>query len=127
MAADPIVGIDLGTTNSCVSIVRDGKPVVIPNRGKLTTPSIVAVTTAGKRIVGHPAKRQAITNPENTVYAFKRLIGRSWESPEARNAALMTSYRLVNGANSDVRVVLGGETLSLAEIGSMIRNSSVRP
>jgi molecular chaperone DnaK len=76
-----VLGIDLGTTNSCVAIVEDGVPTVIPNRGGYkTTPSMVAITEAGKRLVGHIAKRQAITNAENTVYAAKRLIGRKWTS-----------------------------------------------
>jgi molecular chaperone DnaK (HSP70) len=76
-----VVGIDLGTTNSCVAIVEDGTPTVIPNRGGYkTTPSMVAITEAGKRLVGHIAKRQAVTNAENTVYAAKRLIGRKWDS-----------------------------------------------
>ena len=80
--SDRVIGIDLGTTNSCVGIVEDGTPVVIPNRGGYkTTPSMVAIAENGKRLVGHIAKRQAITNAENTVYAAKRLIGRrsaSW-------------------------------------------------
>ena len=72
-----VIGIDLGTTNSCVAVMEGSAPVVIPNRGGYkTTPSMVAVTEAGKRLVGHIAKRQAITNAENTVYAAKRLIGR---------------------------------------------------
>ncbi len=80
-----VIGIDLGTTNSCVAIVENGTPVVIPNRGGYkTTPSMVAVTEAGKRLVGHIAKRQAITNAENTVYAAKRLIGRKWNSPQVK-------------------------------------------
>ena len=82
-----VIGIDLGTTNSCVAIVENGTPVVIPNRGGYkTTPSMVAITEAGKRLVGHIAKRQAITNAENTVYAAKRLIGRKWNSPQVKNA-----------------------------------------
>ena len=82
-----VIGIDLGTTNSCVAIVENGTPVVIPNRGGYkTTPSMVAITEAGKRLVGHIAKRQAITNAENTVYAAKRLIGRKWSSPQVKNA-----------------------------------------
>ena len=82
-----VIGIDLGTTNSCVAIVENDKPVVIPNRGGYkTTPSMVALTEAGKRLVGHIAKRQAITNAENTVSAAKRLIGRKWDSPQVKNA-----------------------------------------
>ena len=82
-----VIGIDLGTTNSCVAIVESGVPEVIPNRGGYkTTPSMVAITEAGKRLVGHIAKRQAITNAENTVYTAKRLIGRKWESGPVKNA-----------------------------------------
>ncbi len=82
-----VIGIDLGTTNSCVAVVEEGNPSVIPNRGGYkTTPSMVAVTEAGKRLVGHIAKRQAITNAENTVYAAKRLIGRKWDSAPVMNA-----------------------------------------
>ena len=85
--AERVIGIDLGTTNSCVAIVEDGTPVVIPNRGGYkTTPSMVAIAENGKRLVGHIAKRQAITNAEHTVYAAKRLIGRKWNSPPVRQA-----------------------------------------
>ena len=86
-----VIGIDLGTTNSCVAIVENGTPVVIPNRGGYkVTPSMVAIAENGKRLVGHIAKRQAITNAENTVYAAKRLIGRKWNSPQVKNS-IMTS------------------------------------
>src|ERR1044071_10235432 len=84
-----VIGIDLGTTNSCVSVFEGDQPAVISNRGGYkTTPSVVAVTEAGKRLVGHIAKRQAITNAENTVYAAKRLIGRKGSSPQVKNAVL---------------------------------------
>src|SRR4030088_2541622 len=93
-----VIGIDLGTTNSCVGIVENGTPTVIPNRGGYkTTPSMVAVTEAGKRLVGHIAKRQAITNAENTVYAAKRLIGRKWGSPAEEAALARVSYRVAEG------------------------------
>jgi molecular chaperone DnaK len=79
---EPVIGIDLGTTNSCVAVVDNGTPVVIPNKGGYkTTPSIVAIAESGKRLLGHIAKRQAITNARNTVYGAKRLIGRKWNSP----------------------------------------------
>ncbi len=104
---EPVIGIDLGTTNSCVAIVENDAPVVIPNRGGYkTTPSMVAITEAGKRLVGHIAKRQAITNAENTVYAAKRLIGRKWASPQVKNAVLTSSYRIVEGPHGDVRIQL---------------------
>src|SRR5688572_33155182 len=87
MATGTVIGIDLGTTNSCVAIVEDGTPSVIPNRGGYkTTPSMVAIAENGKRLVGHIAKRQAITNAENTVYAAKRLIGRKWGSAAVRSS-----------------------------------------
>jgi molecular chaperone DnaK len=116
-----VIGIDLGTTNSCVAIVEEGVPTVIPNRGGYkTTPSMVAVTEAGKRLVGHIAKRQAITNAENTVYAAKRLIGRKWSSPQVKNAILTASYKIVEGPHGDVRLQLRDKTYSVPEISAMI-------
>lgn len=116
-----VIGIDLGTTNSCVSILEGDTPTVIPNRGGYkTTPSIVAVTEAGKRLVGHIAKRQAITNAENTVHAAKRLIGRKWESPQVKNALMTSSYHIVEGPHDDVRINLRGKLFSVPEISSMI-------
>ncbi len=121
MATDKVIGIDLGTTNSCVAIVENGVPTVIPNRGGYkTTPSMVAVTEAGKRLVGHIAKRQAITNAENTVYAAKRLIGRKWHSPQVRNAIATSSYRTVEGPHNDVRIVLRDKEYSVPEISAMV-------
>src|SRR3954454_13113823 len=116
-----VIGIDLGTTNSCVAIVEDGIPTVIPNRGGYkTTPSMVAITEAGKRLVGHIAKRQAITNAENTVYAAKRLIGRKWSSPQVKNAILTASYKIVEGPHGDVRIQLRDKTYSVPEISAMV-------
>jgi molecular chaperone DnaK len=116
-----VIGIDLGTTNSCVAVMEGDTPVVIPNRGGYkTTPSIVAVTEAGKRLVGHIAKRQAITNAENTVYAAKRLIGRKWNSPQVKNALLTSSYTIVEGPHSDVRIKLRDKTYSVPEVSSMV-------
>ncbi|HWA76360.1 MAG TPA: molecular chaperone DnaK [Polyangiaceae bacterium] len=118
---DRVIGIDLGTTNSCVSILEGDQPVVIPNRGGYkTTPSVVAVTEAGKRLVGHIAKRQAITNAENTVYAAKRLIGRKWNSPQVKNAILTSSYTIIEGPHGDVRIKLRDKTYSVPEISSMV-------
>jgi molecular chaperone DnaK len=118
---EKVIGIDLGTTNSCVAILENGTPVVIPNRGGYkTTPSMVAVTEAGKRLVGHIAKRQAITNAENTVYAAKRLIGRKWTSPQVKNAVATASYRIVEGPHTDVRVVMRERELSVPEISAMV-------
>jgi molecular chaperone DnaK len=118
---EKVIGIDLGTTNSCVAIVENGVPTVIPNRGGYkTTPSMVAVTEAGKRLVGHIAKRQAITNAENTVYAAKRLIGRKWNSPQVKNAVATSSYRIVQGPHTDVRIVLREKEYSVPEISAMV-------
>ncbi|RYE80482.1 MAG: molecular chaperone DnaK [Myxococcales bacterium] len=118
---DRVIGIDLGTTNSCVAIVENGVPTVIPNRGGYkTTPSMVALTEAGKRLVGHIAKRQAITNAENTVFAAKRLIGRKWQSPQVKNAVGNSSYRIVEGPHGDVRIQLRSKTYSVPEISAMV-------
>jgi molecular chaperone DnaK len=116
-----VIGIDLGTTNSCVAVVEGESPTVIPNRGGYkTTPSMVAVTQQGKRLVGHIAKRQAITNAENTVYAAKRLIGRKWGSRQIENARLTSSYSIVEGPHDDVRIKLRDRVYSVPEISSMI-------
>ena len=119
---DPVVGIDLGTTNSVVATVRDGVPRVIPNRsGQPLTPSVVAVAKNGKLLVGSLAKRQAITNAENTVYAAKRLIGRRWGSKEVEDARRVLPYELVAGPEgNDIRVVLGGKPVSVAEVSSRV-------
>ena len=119
---EPVIGIDLGTTNSVVATVRDGVPRVIPNRGgQLLTPSVVAVAKNGKRLVGNLAKRQAITNAENTVHAAKRLIGRRWGSKEIEDARKVLPYQLVPGPEgNDVRVQLGGRTMSIPEISALV-------
>ncbi|MCL2825146.1 MAG: Hsp70 family protein, partial [Polyangiaceae bacterium] len=116
-----VIGIDLGTTNSCVAIVDGTTPTVIPNRGGYkTTPSMVAVTEAGKRLVGHIAKRQAITNVENTVSAAKRLIGRKWTSSQVKNAVLTSGYRIVEGPHSDARIQLRDHVYSVPDISAMV-------
>ncbi len=116
-----VIGIDLGTTNSCVAVMEGDAPVVVPNRGGYkTTPSIVAVTEAGKRLVGHIAKRQAITNAENTVYAAKRLIGRKWSSPQVKNTLLASAFTIIEGPHGDVRIKLRDKTFSVPEISSMV-------
>jgi molecular chaperone DnaK len=121
MEEERVIGIDLGTTNSCVAIVDNGVPKVIPNRGgHRTTPSIVAVSDAGRRTIGHIAKRQAILNAENTVYAAKRLIGRRWDSREIQDALETCPYKIVSGPHSDVRIELQGKIYSIPEISSMI-------
>ena len=97
---DRIIGIDLGTTNSCVAVVEAGVPKVIPNKGGYkTTPSIVAISESGRRLVGQMAKRQAITNPEHTVFASKRLVGRKAESPELQAHVDRFPYTIVKSEN----------------------------
>lgn len=119
--AEKVIGIDLGTTNSCVAIMEDGTPVVIPNRGGYkTTPSMVAMAENGKRLVGHIAKRQAITNAENTVYASKRLIGRKWGSAAVRSSIETMPYRIVEGPHHDVRIQLRDQTFSIPELSAYI-------
>ncbi len=119
-----IIGIDLGTTNSCVSIMDGGESKVITNtEGGRTTPSIVAVTDRGERLVGQIAKRQAITNPENTVFGVKRLIGRKYDSPEVQNDVKILPYKIQKGSNGDVRINLRGKQYSPAEISSYILSS----
>jgi molecular chaperone DnaK len=116
-----VIGIDLGTTNSCVAVMEGGEPVVIPNsEGSRTTPSMVGFTEAGERLVGQIAKRQAITNPEATVFAVKRLIGRKFDSEEVRKSISVSSYRIVAADNGDAWVDLRGKRYSPAEISAMI-------
>ncbi len=119
---EPVIGIDLGTTNSVVATVRDGVPRVIPNRsGQLLTPSVVAIAKNGKKLVGALAKRQAITNAENTVFAAKRLIGRRWASKEVEDARRVLPYALAAGPEGhDVRVVLAGRTYSVSEVSAIV-------
>ncbi len=121
MGSEVVIGIDLGTTNSCVAVVEGGTPTVIPNReGSRTTPSIVAFTTEGERLVGHIAKRQAITNPSNTIYAVKRLIGRKFRDPEVKKLRSILPYTLVEAENGDVRIFVHGKQYSPQEISAMI-------
>ena len=100
-----VIGIDLGTTNSCVAVMEGGVPQVIPNQeGARTTPSIVGFTAKGERLVGQIAKRQALTNPRNTVYAVKRLIGRKFDSPEVAESRKFLPFQLVQSENGDVHI-----------------------
>ena len=116
-----VIGIDLGTTNSCVAILDATGPKVVPNKGGYkTTPSIVAITESGKRLVGQMAKRQAITNAKNTVFGAKRLIGRSWGSPQVIHCMETCPYPIVEGPHNDVRIVIREKAYSLPEISSMI-------
>mgnify|MGYP001828767333 FL=1 len=116
-----IIGIDLGTTNCCAAVVDVTKPVVIPNReGARTTPSVVAFTAAGERLVGQIARRQAMTNPQNTAYAVKRLIGRRYDSEEVRWARTLVPYAIVEAENGDATVEIMGRQYSPPEISSFI-------
>jgi len=116
-----VIGIDLGTTNSCVAIMEGGDPVVIANQeGSRTTPSMVAFTDKSERLVGQAAKRQAITNPENTVYAVKRLIGRKFSSREAQYDKGIVAYRIVEAPNGDAHVEVRGRKYSPSEISAFI-------
>jgi molecular chaperone DnaK len=118
-----IIGIDLGTTNSCVAIMEGGDPVVIANQeGNRTTPSIVAISESGERLVGQVAKRQAITNSENTVYAVKRLIGRKYTSKEVQYDLKIIPYKITEASNGDAQVTVRGKNYSPAEISAMILN-----
>jgi len=116
-----IIGIDLGTTNSCVSVMEGGDPVVIANQeGNRTTPSMVAFTDSGERLVGQTAKRQAVTNPENTVYAIKRLVGRKFSSDEVQHDIPITPYKITKAKNGDAQVTINGKDYSSPEISSMV-------
>src|SRR5438270_8051216 len=116
-----VIGIDLGTTNSCVAVMEGGEPVVIPNsEGSRTTPSMVAFLESGERLVGQIAKRQAITNPEATVYSVKRLIGRKYESDEVRRSTQSASYKVVSAENGDAWVELRAKKYAPAEISAMV-------
>jgi len=114
-----IIGIDLGTTNSVVAVMQGGEPTVIPNQeGARTTPSVVAITKSGERLVGQVAKRQSITNPENTVYSIKRFVGRRFD--EVQEEAKRVPYKVVKGPHDDVRVELSGKAYTPQELSAMI-------
>ena len=115
------IGIDLGTTNSCVAVMEGGEPKVIANvEGARTTPSVVAFTETGERLVGQIAKRQAITNPLNTIFSIKRLIGRKYDDPEVQRDIKILPYKIVKAANGDAHVEIRGRTYSPAEISAMV-------
>src|SRR5215831_14973754 len=114
-----IIGIDLGTTNSVVAVMEGGEPVVIANQeGGRTTPSVVAFTKSGERLVGQVAKRQAVTNAENTVYSIKRFMGRRFG--EVNEEMKMVPYKVLRSSNDDVRVDINGKEYSPPEISAMI-------
>jgi molecular chaperone DnaK len=116
-----VIGIDLGTTNSCIAVMEGGEPVVIPNaEGARTTPSIVAVTKSGERLVGQVAKRQAVTNPENTVFSIKRFMGRKLNDPEVQRDLKLVPYSVSAASNGDVSVKVGERSYSAPEVSAMI-------
>ena len=116
-----VIGIDLGTTNSVVAVMEAGEPTVLANsEGSRTTPSIVAITKGGERLVGQVAKRQAVTNPENTIYSIKRLMGRKYDDPEVQRTLKSVPYKITRAANGDARVTMGGREFSPPEVSAMI-------
>lgn len=116
-----VIGIDLGTTNSCVAVVEPDGSRVLPSRtGQPTTPSVTAVTDTGRRLVGHLAKRQAVTNPGNTIYGVKRLIGRRWDSEDVQRALELVPYRVIAGPHQDVRIGMGDRQYAVPEIASIV-------
>src|SRR5438445_6882380 len=116
-----VIGIDLGTTNSCVGIIEGGDPIVITNaEGGRITPSVVAFTESGERLAGQIARRQAITNPENTIFAIKRLIGRRFDDPEVQKAMKVLPYKMVRADNGDAWVEVRGRKYSPAEISAFV-------
>src|SRR5947208_12177878 len=117
---DIAIGIDLGTSYSCVSIIESGKPVVIPNEwGERTHASVVSFLEDGSVLVGNAAKRNIITNAENTVYSAKRLIGRYYFSDEVKKAQAVMPYAIVEGENNSVRIKVREQTFSLPEISAL--------
>src|SRR5438067_9986461 len=113
------IGIDLGTTNSCMAVLEGGEPTVIPNaEGGRTTPSVVAFTKDGQRLVGAPARRQQVTNPESTIFSIKRFMGRKWD--EVSEEMTIVPYEVVAGQNGDARVKAGGKEYAPPEISAMI-------
>src|SRR3979411_881445 len=116
-----VIGIDLGTTNSCVAVMEGKTPRVIENaEGMRTTPSIVAFTEDGERLVGQPAKRQAVTNPERTIFAVKRLIGRRYDDPMVAKDKKLVPYKIVRAGNGDAWVEIEGKTYSPSQISAFI-------
>ncbi|MEE9179450.1 MAG: Hsp70 family protein, partial [Vicinamibacteria bacterium] len=116
-----LVGIDLGTTNSCIVVMEGGTAQVIPNQeGARTTPSIVAFTNKGERPVGQIAKRQALTNPQNTVHGVKRLIGRRFDSPEIEGAKNILPYEMVQSSNGDAHIKIDDKLYSPPELSAIV-------
>src|SRR3979411_2670137 len=113
------IGIDLGTTNSCIATLEGGEPTVIPNaEGGRTTPAVVAVTKDGQRLVGAPARRQQVTNPENTIFSIKRFMGRKYD--EVTEEMTIVPYEVLKGPNGDVRVKAAGKDHAPPDISALI-------
>src|SRR2546428_6902220 len=115
------IGIDLGTTNSCVAVMEGGEPVVIPSaEGGRTVPSVVAIAKNGERLVGQVAKRQGVTNPDNTVFSIKRLMGRRFDDAEVKRDLKILPYKIDAADNGDARVWMGERSYSPPEVSAMI-------
>src|SRR5512145_552354 len=115
------IGIDLGTTNSCVAVLEGGKPVVIPNNeGARTTPSMVAYTDSGEKLVGQVAKRQAVTNPGRTIFAVKRLIGRRFDADEVKRFSDVAPFSIAQANNGDAWVKIGDKLCPPQEISAAV-------
>src|ERR1700679_3022003 len=115
-----IIGIDLGTTNSAMAVMQSGKPAIIANsEGARTTPSVVAINKNGERLVGQVARRQQVTNPKNTIYEVKRLIGRRWNDKEVQRDLKLMGYEIVKSGNG-VKVKMGDKEYSPEEVSAMI-------
>ncbi|MFL5733640.1 MAG: molecular chaperone DnaK [Chloroflexia bacterium] len=116
-----ILGIDLGTTNSVMAVIEGGEPTVIPNaEGARLTPSVVAISKSGERLVGQVARRQAITNPENTIFSIKRFMGRKFNDPDVQRDTKLVPYRVTEASNGDLQVWMGGKAYSPPEVSAMI-------
>ena len=116
-----VIGIDLGTTNSCVAVIEGGDPTVIPNsEGGRVTPSVVAITKTGERVIGQIAKRQAATNPENTIFSTKRFIGRKFDDKAVKRDTKLVPFKLSAADNGDVKVTMGDSDYSPPEISAML-------
>ncbi|MEE8420750.1 MAG: Hsp70 family protein, partial [Dehalococcoidales bacterium] len=116
-----VIGIDLGTTNSAAAVMEAGEPVIIPNaEGGRITPSVVAISKGGERLVGQVAKRQAVTNPDNTIFSIKRLMGRKYDEPTAEYDRKLLPYQISKAANGDAAVVMTDKNYSPPEISAMI-------
>ena len=118
--SNKVIGIDLGTTNSCFAVMEGGEPKVLENsEGARTTPSMVAFTDT-ETLVGYPAKRQAVTNPENTLFAIKRLIGRRYDSPEVAKDKALVPFKIIAGDNGDAWVEVKGKKYAPSQISAIV-------